>query len=245
MATYLVESGHAVIGWNRILGRWIVALGASPTVWTGPASGARFLDAPAARTLSQSESRQVILFVGGNESGFEYTKPIFQAIGCAAHHLGSIGCGLVFKVAVNDLLAVQVARVNGCFQAATIMQAMTEMVKVFGCRQASENRPSTNPRVAVTVYGDFVFCLVDVVKPTFQELRRRRHSPPSHRQLPAIGPVTDDWRRVVGEDASKYRQVAGAVVHRLHQIADGLLAPGHRIKVAHGILLRPPEHSRP
>jgi hypothetical protein len=127
MATYLVEFGYAVTGWNRTLGRWIVALGASPTLWTGPASGARFLDAPVAWTLSRAESRQVILFVGGNESGFEHTKSIFQTIGCAAHHLGSIDCGLVFKVAVNDLLAVQVAWVNNCFQAATIMQAITEM----------------------------------------------------------------------------------------------------------------------
>src|ERR1700692_4626706 len=37
------------------------------------------------------------------------------------------------------------------------------MVKVFGCRQASENRPSTNPRAAVMVCGDFEFCLVEVI----------------------------------------------------------------------------------
>ena len=34
---------------------------------------------------------------------------------------------------------------------------MATMVKVFGCRSAYENRPSTNPRGCVKVYGDFGF----------------------------------------------------------------------------------------
>lgn len=33
-----------------------------------------------------------------------------------------------------------------CFRAAPAPPVATAMVKVFGCRQASENRPSTNPR---------------------------------------------------------------------------------------------------
>ena len=36
---------------------------------------------------------------------------------------------------------------------------MTGMVKVFGCRQAYENRPSTNPRGWGEIYGDFGFRL--------------------------------------------------------------------------------------
>jgi hypothetical protein len=35
---------------------------------------------------------------------------------------------------------------NVCFRAAGIGRSTTQMVKVFGCRQAYENRPSTNPR---------------------------------------------------------------------------------------------------
>jgi hypothetical protein len=64
----------------------------------------------------------------------------------AAHHLGPIGCGLVLKLAVNDLLAVQVAWVNDCFQAAPIMQAMTVMVKVFGCRPSQVEREAWGRR---------------------------------------------------------------------------------------------------
>jgi hypothetical protein len=40
---------------------------------------------------------------------------------------------------------------------------MADLVKVFGCRQAYENRPCTNPRAAVMVYGDFEFCTVEVI----------------------------------------------------------------------------------
>ena len=36
---------------------------------------------------------------------------------------------------------------------------LTALVKVFGCRQAYENRPSTNPRCCGEIYGDFGFLL--------------------------------------------------------------------------------------
>jgi len=36
---------------------------------------------------------------------------------------------------------------------------MTFMVKVFGCREAYENRPSRNPRGCGARYGDFSICL--------------------------------------------------------------------------------------
>jgi len=39
---------------------------------------------------------------------------------------------------------------------------VTDTVKVFGCRQAYENRPSTNRGPQARVYGDLVFSLVVV-----------------------------------------------------------------------------------
>jgi hypothetical protein len=44
----------------------------------------------------------------------------------------------------------------------------------FGCRQAYENRPSTNPRAAVMVYGDFEFCSVEVIAEPARRWRWRR-----------------------------------------------------------------------
>jgi len=54
---------------------------------------------------------------------------------------------------------------SGCFvrsREPDCDKPMTDMVKVFGCRQAYENRPSTNRGPQARVYGDLVFSLVVV-----------------------------------------------------------------------------------
>src|SRR6202044_3217993 len=63
---------------------------------------------PAAGTLPQAENRQLIFFVGGDEEVFEIAKPVLGAMGGTIHHIGPIGYGLLFKLAVNGLLAVQI-----------------------------------------------------------------------------------------------------------------------------------------
>jgi 3-hydroxyisobutyrate dehydrogenase len=83
---------------------WLATLSHAVT-----ARHARFLDAPVAGTLPQAEARQLIFFVGGEEAVFEHAKPILAAMGGAVHHLGPAGQGLLFKLAVNGLLAVQIA----------------------------------------------------------------------------------------------------------------------------------------
>jgi hypothetical protein len=59
--------------------------------------------------------------------------------------------------------AAEAAR-NRCvrFWEAGMIKPMTEMVKVFGCRQAYENCPSTNRGPQARVYGDLVFGLAVV-----------------------------------------------------------------------------------
>jgi hypothetical protein len=68
------------------------------------------------------------------------------------------------------------------------------VVKVFGCRQASENRPCTNPRAAVMVYGDFEFCLVEVI-PDPARLWRWRGL--GERDFSPGRPFIGDWPRVI------------------------------------------------
>ena len=66
------------------------------------------------------------------------------------------------------------------------------------------------------------------------ELRRSRHSPARHEKLALpIGPHAHDRRELVGEDRRQKRQVAGAVVRRAEEVADGRLALGHAVEVAH------------
>jgi 3-hydroxyisobutyrate dehydrogenase len=73
------------------------------------ARGARFLDAPVSGSLPQAEARQLVFFVGGDTVAFDQAKPILERMGGAIHHLGPVGRGIAFKLAVNELLAVQVA----------------------------------------------------------------------------------------------------------------------------------------
>lgn len=71
--------------------------------------GARFLDAPVAGSLPQAEGKQLVFFVGGEAAAFDEAKPMLEQMGGAIHHLGAVGRGIAFKLAVNELLAVQVA----------------------------------------------------------------------------------------------------------------------------------------
>ena len=95
-----------VIEMSTVSPDWIASLSKRVT-----ATGACFLDAPVAGTLPQAENRQLIFFVGGDEEVFEIAKPVLGAMGGTIHHIGPIGYGLLFKLAVNGLLAVQIAAI--------------------------------------------------------------------------------------------------------------------------------------
>jgi 3-hydroxyisobutyrate dehydrogenase len=95
-----------VIEMSTVSPHWIASLSQHVT-----ASGARFLDAPVAGTLPQAEGRQLIFFVGGDQEAFEAVKPVLGAMGATIHHIGPTGYGLLFKLAVNGLLAVQIAAI--------------------------------------------------------------------------------------------------------------------------------------
>lgn len=73
------------------------------------ARGAGFLDCPVAGSLPQAEARQLLVLAGGNEADFETAKPVLEAMAGTAKHVGAIGQGIAFKLAVNALLGVQIA----------------------------------------------------------------------------------------------------------------------------------------
>jgi hypothetical protein len=65
-------------------------------------------------------------------------------------------------------------------------------------------------------------------------LRRSRHSPSRYDKLAlAVGAIADDRRHVVGEDSRLGRKVAGAIVLHGEEVADGLLALGDAVEIAH------------
>ena len=97
--TVVVESGTVSPGWIEELGPEITNR-----------QGA-LLDAPVVGTLPQAEGRQLIYLVGGADAALARVRPILEAMSGAIHHVGSLGNGARFKLAVNALFAAQVGLV--------------------------------------------------------------------------------------------------------------------------------------
>lgn len=73
------------------------------------ARGVAALDAPVAGTLPQAAGGTLIFLVGGAPDTLASVEPILLAMGSAAHLIGAAGAGAKIKLAVNALLAIQLA----------------------------------------------------------------------------------------------------------------------------------------
>ena len=71
--------------------------------------GPRFLEAPMVGSRPQAEAGQLRLLVGGTEQAVARALPLLRALGAGVHHIGVSGQAAVAKLAVNGLLAVQLA----------------------------------------------------------------------------------------------------------------------------------------
>lgn len=72
-------------------------------------AGHRMLEAPVAGSRPQAESRALIYFVGGDPIAVERSRPLLSTMGSTIHHVGDVGKAARFKLAVNAMLAGQVA----------------------------------------------------------------------------------------------------------------------------------------
>ena len=77
--------------------------------------GVPFVDAPVSGSRSQAQAGQLIFTVGGDAAVLDRLRPALTALGTAAHHLGPVGSGALFKLAVNALFATQVAALAEVF----------------------------------------------------------------------------------------------------------------------------------
>ncbi|MBE9031991.1 NAD(P)-dependent oxidoreductase [filamentous cyanobacterium LEGE 11480] len=103
-----IVSSTLTLTWTRELAQAIVL------------QGAAFLDAPVVGSRPQAEARQLIYLVGGAAAHLAKVQPILQAAGGAViHHVGTIGQGMLMKLAVNALFGMQVV-------------AMAETLKLLG-----------------------------------------------------------------------------------------------------------------
>lgn len=97
-------AGAIAIESSTLTPAWIAELSTAVA-----ARGARFLDAPVVGSRPQADAGQLVHLVGGQASVFDNAKPVFAAIGSAAHHVGPTGSGAILKLAVNAFFGIQIA----------------------------------------------------------------------------------------------------------------------------------------
>jgi len=95
--TTVIESSTVTISWTRELERAVRA------------TGAGFLDAPVAGSRPQAEAGALIFLVGGAPDTLARAKPVLEIMGNAIHHVGPAPAGMMLKLALNALFAVQAA----------------------------------------------------------------------------------------------------------------------------------------
>lgn len=99
-------------------GRIFVDLGTSPVRLTralaaeAASRGARWLDAPVARTRAAAEAGTLSVMVGGEAELFEEVKPLLACFASEITHCGALGSGQVTKILNNMVLFESVAALS-------------------------------------------------------------------------------------------------------------------------------------
>ena len=71
--------------------------------------GAKFLDAPVSGLAERAAQGKLSIMVGGDQSVYEESLPVFQAMGSSVVHVGASGMGSVFKLVNNAVGITNVA----------------------------------------------------------------------------------------------------------------------------------------
>jgi 3-hydroxyisobutyrate dehydrogenase len=93
----VIESSTITPGWSQMLSA------------EASKRGIEYLEAPVAGTLPQAEAAQLIYLVGGDPALLKRVEPVLKTMGSAVHYTGAVGTAALTKLAVNTLLALQVA----------------------------------------------------------------------------------------------------------------------------------------
>lgn len=101
-----LQPGAVAIELSTLSPEWLGDLSAAAQL-----HGASLIDAPVAGSLPQAESGKLVVFAGGEEAVVARVTPLLQCFAAAVHHIGPTGRGLVMKLGVNSLLAIQVSAI--------------------------------------------------------------------------------------------------------------------------------------
>jgi hypothetical protein len=109
----LLESVHA--------GQIVVDLGTSPVALTRSLAdefyrrGARYLDAPVARTRQAAEAGTLSVMVGGEAETLAAVRPVLECFASEITHCGAVGSGQVTKILNNMVLFQTVAALSEAY----------------------------------------------------------------------------------------------------------------------------------
>jgi 3-hydroxyisobutyrate dehydrogenase len=101
-----LSRGALAVESSSVTPAWTLELGAAVR-----AAGADLVDAQVTGSRPQAEAGQLIYMIGGEEAAFERAREILKPLGSAFYHIGPLGKGSTFKLAVNALFAAQLASV--------------------------------------------------------------------------------------------------------------------------------------
>lgn len=106
---------------NLRTGQVFVDLGTSPVALTRTlaeavaARGARYLDAPVARTRQAAEAGTLSVMVGGDADTFRDVEPVIACFASDITHCGAVGSGQVTKILNNMVLFETVAALSEAY----------------------------------------------------------------------------------------------------------------------------------
>lgn len=99
-----LSSGAVAIESSTLTPAWATTLATSME-----AHGATLVAAPVIGSRPQAEAGALIHLTGGPLPQVQRVRPVLQAMGSTAHHVGDVGQAMALKLAVNTLFATQVA----------------------------------------------------------------------------------------------------------------------------------------
>lgn len=103
-ALWGMQPGALAVESSTVTPAWVRTLAARTR-----SHGVELLDAPVVGSRPQAEAGQLVHLVGGSRAALERCSAVFEVLGSGTHHIGDVGAGSSLKLAVNALLAVQVA----------------------------------------------------------------------------------------------------------------------------------------
>jgi len=156
----LVHAEKGLLGSARA-GQIFVDLGTSPVRLTRrlaaefASRGARYLDAPVARTRAAAEAGTLSVMVGGDAATFDEVRPLLACFATEITHCGRLGSGQVSKILNNMVLFETVAALSEAWAIARHSGIDAKLLFETLSRGSADSFALRNHGLKAIVPGDF------------------------------------------------------------------------------------------